>query len=263
MCTFLDRNISIIRLYATITLLLFLSYSYSGLMSHYSPNQVPGHNVYASAPSFGLQQINDSLNDLLLIQGNNSGNNNDTQIRKTFHSDLHEIDYFSDGKTLNATFWLFRDNSSQIQQMQQQLSSQLPSKISLRFGVLIDVDSNSQTGFRGADYDSYIEFSNGNWTRYLYQISTMGIFKLIDVEHLNQSSFRVNSNYAGLGFVSIDTNLRLLNYPEKYQVLFYYSESDDQSASSSYYVDFGSWADIPPPELELITSPKALVLTQG
>lgn len=100
MCTFLDRNISIIRLYATITLLLFLSYSYLGLMSHYSPNQVPGHNVYASAPSFGLQQINDSLNDLLLIQGNNSGNNNDTQIRKTFHSDLHEIDYFSDGKVL-------------------------------------------------------------------------------------------------------------------------------------------------------------------
>lgn len=179
---FHDQNLSGTLLQTTLALFLLPLCTSLGVTLYHSPDQESSHEVYASTPSFGLQQIND---DLLLIQGNDNNTQTTQTTKTTSNSDLHEIDYFSNGETLNATFWLFRDNTSQIQQVQQQLSSQSLFKTSLRFGVLIDIDSNSQTGFKGADYDSYIEFSNGNWTQYLYQISTMGIFRLIDVQHLN------------------------------------------------------------------------------
>jgi hypothetical protein len=49
---------------------------------YHSPDQESSHEVYASTPSFGLQQINDDLNDLLLIQGNDDNNTQTTQTTK-------------------------------------------------------------------------------------------------------------------------------------------------------------------------------------
>ena len=63
---------------------------------------------------------------------------------------------FSDGETLKATLWL----NVGINNYTDYSHNYLLNKIN--YGMLIDADSNTETGYRGADNDFYIELSGGN-----------------------------------------------------------------------------------------------------
>jgi len=41
----------------------------------------------------------------------------------------------------------------------------------ITYGMLIDADSNTKTGYNGADYDFYVESAVGKLSAYLYQLS--------------------------------------------------------------------------------------------
>ena len=45
--------------------------------------------------------------------------------------------------------------------------------------MLIDADSNTKTGYNGADYDLYVEAASGKLNAYLYQLSSTGVYELI------------------------------------------------------------------------------------
>ena len=93
--------------------------------------------------------------------------NSESHLRSNY-TDIKAVDYISDGKTLNATFWL----ASGLKNSSLATFSQPFRKVS--YGILIDADSNTKTGYNGADYDFYVESVGGKVSGYLYQLSSTG-----------------------------------------------------------------------------------------
>jgi hypothetical protein len=49
----------------------------------------------------------------------------------------------------------------------------------ISYGMLIDADFNIKTGYNGADYDFYVESTEGKVSGYLYQLSSTGGYRLV------------------------------------------------------------------------------------
>ena len=123
--------------------------------------------------------------------------------------------------------------------------------------MLINVDSNTKTGYNGADYDFYVEAVGGNLSAYLYQLSSTGGYRLVGSK-INFSQPFSDPNVLR-GSVNLQLDLSSINYPSKYHVLFYTAES----LKSDEVRQFTNWVIIPPPSLQIITSPNNIMIRQG
>jgi hypothetical protein len=198
----------------------------------------------AFSPPFGLQEITNENRHWIQTYGNS-----DPHLRSNY-TDMLAVNYISDGKDLNATIWLASGfESSSIPAYDQPFR-----KIS--YGMLIDADSNTKTGYNGADYDLYLVASSGKLNGYLYQLSSTGMYKL--VKSINRTQVLTDPN-ALRGAVSLDLPLSLIGYPSKYNLLFYTAESYKSNEARQ----FTSWVNIPPPSLEIATSPGSVTIRQG
>jgi hypothetical protein len=235
-------NIGLIKEYFSSTfvksllllLLLFIICSSSSLI----------HRTFATSPSFGLQEITDSRNNWVQTYGNDS-----THL-KSDYTNILAVDYLSDGKVLNATYWL-RSNQENASTYNQPFK-----KVS--YGMLINIDTNTITGYNGVDYDFYIEVVNGKWSQYLYQYSSTGNYALVESKANYTQSFG-GSSTIGPGYVKLQLPLRSINYPSRCSVLFYAAES----YKSNEVRDFTTWVDIPPSILSLLTIPNDITIRQG
>jgi hypothetical protein len=124
--------------------------------------------------------------------------------------------------------------------------------------MLINADSNTRTGYNGADYDFYIEAINGKWSEYLYQYSSTGNYALIGSKTNYTKPFG-GSSFIGPGYVRLRLDLSSINYPSRYSILFYSAESFKTNEDRT----FTSWVDIPPSPLDMLTSPKNITIRQG
>lgn len=127
------------------------------------------NNVLGSSPSFGHQEIRDERHDVIDMCLSNSEasmmcKNSETTQQRNQSNDVISVDYFSDGKTLNSTLWL----QSKIENVSLSYLD-IPS-----FGVFIDADSNTETGWVGIDYQLEMVWNNGTWNNTLYQFSVDG-----------------------------------------------------------------------------------------
>jgi hypothetical protein len=176
--------------------------------------------------------------------------NSDANLKSNY-TDILAVNYISDGKILNATIWLASgfENSSASPAYNQPFR-----KIS--YGMLIDADSNTKTGYNGADYDLYVEVASGKLSGYLYQLSSTGVYKILKSINLTQSLADPN---ALRGAVSLELPLSFIDYPSRYNLLFYAAES----YKSNEVRQFTSWVSIPPPSLEITTSPSNIMIRQG
>ena len=71
----------------------------------------PFHKRMALSPSFELQEMVNKNHHWVQTYGNR-----DTHLKSNY-TDVQSVEYISDGKTLNATFWLasgFKNSSSAI-----------------------------------------------------------------------------------------------------------------------------------------------------
>jgi len=127
----------------------------------------------------------------------------------------------------------------------------------ITYGMLFDVDSNTKTGYNGADYDFYIESLAGKLSGYLYQLSSTGGYRLVGSK-INFTQPFIDSNVLQ-GSVNLQLDLSSINYPSKYDVLFYTAES----FKSDEVRQFTNWVIIPPPNLQLTTSPDNIMIRQG
>ena len=122
--------------------------------------------------------------------------------------------------------------------------------------MLIDADSNTKTGYNGADYDFYVEVAEGKLSGYLYQLSSTGGYRLVgskvNLQYLFHPDDLQNS-------VTLSLDLGSVNYPSRYDLLFYSAES----YKSNEVRQFTSWVNIPPPSLEMTTSPNDIAIRQG
>lgn len=202
---------------------------------------------FASSPSFELQELINENRDWVQTYGNNSDK------LKTSYTDILAVNYISNGETLNSTIWLRSgfDNISAFNLMDNN------SQRKLTYGMLIDADSNTKTGFNGADYDFYVESLAGNLSGYLYQLSTTGGYKLVGSE-INFTHTHSRPSI-GPGYVNLNLALDSINFPSEYSVLFYTAES----YKSNEVRQFTNWVTVPPPSLQISTSPPDITIRQG
>lgn len=201
-------------------------------------------NTSALSPSFDPEALTDRNGDWIQIFGNDSSN------LKTDASNLLGANYLSDGKSLKTTLWLASnsDNSSVYNQ---------PSK-KYGYGMLIKLASYKiNTGFNGADFNYYLEVENGRWSEYLYQLSSTGSQILVYSKTNYTEPF--NGPNVGPGYVKLKLNLSAIDNPSGYGLLFYTRES----FKNNEVRDFGSWVPVPPATVNVLTSPKFLVIRQG
>ena len=205
----------------------------------------------ALSPSFELQEITNENQQWIQTYGNSD------KYLKTNYTDILAVNYLSDGHTLNTTYWLASGLGNST------LSTYTYEEpfIKLSYGMLIDADSNTKTGYNGADYDFYVQSAGGKLSAYLYHLSSTGGYRLLNsIINFSQTAepFDPDPNIM-LGSVNLNLDLSSINYPSKYNLLFYSAES----FMSNEVRQFTSWVTIPPPSLEVITSPNDIMIRQG
>ena len=198
----------------------------------------------ASSPAFELQEITNENPHWVQTYGTSDAH------LKTNYTDIRAVNYISDGKTLNTTIWL----SSGFTSSSPVYNNDPFRKIT--YGMLIDADSNPKTGYNGADYDFYVEVARGKLNGYLYQLSSTGDYIIVGSKNLTQSLHDPN---VLRGAVRFELDLSSIDYPSKYDLLFYTAES----YRSNEVRQFTSWVNVPPPTLEIATSPMDIMIRQG
>jgi hypothetical protein len=207
------------------------------------------NKALAASPAFDQnfitdEKISNQRNDWIQTFGNDS-----SHLRSDY-TNLLAVDYLSDGKTLDTTFWLASnlENASTYSQ---------PLK-RIRYGMLIAIASLPPTsGYNGANYNFYIEAVDGKWSEYLYQLSSTGSSALIESKINYTESF--NGTTIGPGYVKLQLNLNSIKYPTAYGLSFYTAES----YKSNEVRDFTSWIAIPPATIDILTHPANIVVRQG
>lgn len=209
----------------------------------------PFHEAFAASPAFDQLLIPDEhrsnqKNDWVQTYGNDSAN------LRSDHADLLTVDYLSDGKTLDITFWV-ASNSENSSVYSQPLKK-------IRYGVLIAIASlPPNSGYNGANYNYYVEASNGKWSEYLYQLSSTGTSALIESRTNYTEPF--GGPTIGPGYVKLRLNLSSIGSPGVYGLSFYTAESFE----SSEVRDFTRWVAVPRPVIDILTHPLDIVIRQG
>jgi hypothetical protein len=197
----------------------------------------------ALSPSFGKKEIVDPGFDWVNMR---TGQHIQSEKDVPYFTDISSVDYYSDGKTLNATLWTFFPFQNLLKYN------------TVDYGMLIDSDFDNKTGFGGIDYKLEISWDNHTktWTKKLVQWSVNG----------EQRNLTITKNFKGFGengknYVLLSLDLGSILYPDKYKVTFY---ADVQKDSDSDIIsDFTRWIAVPPPNLHISTLPISLSLTQG
>jgi hypothetical protein len=201
-------------------------------------------NAFALSPYFGKQEIRDPSLDWVDMKTKQPVTS--TEGRPYF-TDILSVDYYSDGKILNATLWTFLPFQGN------------PLKYNkVDYGMLIDSDFDKNTGFEGIDYKLEISWDNQTkeWTKKLVQWSVNG-----DQRILNMSKNYTRFSEDGKNYVLLSLDLESILYPAKYKVIFYSDVQKDDS--SDVITDFTRWVAIPPPKLHISTYPTSVTLTPG
>jgi hypothetical protein len=207
------------------------------------------HKVFAASPAFDQvlitdEQTSNQKNDWVQTYGNDS-----THLRSDY-ANILAVDYDSDGKTLDTTFWL-ASNSENASIYSQPLKH-------IRYGMLIAIVSLPQnSGYNGANYNFYIEAVNGKWNEYLYQLSSTGTRSLVYSKTNYTESF--GGPIIGPGYVKLRLDLDSIHSPSSYGLSFYTAES----FKSNEVRDFTSWVGVPPATIKVLTHPKDIVIRQG
>jgi hypothetical protein len=207
------------------------------------------HKAFAASPAFDQvlipdKEIGNQSNDWVQTYGNDS-----THLRSDY-ANILAVDYHSDGKTLDTTFWL-ASNSEKGSIYNQPLKK-------IRYGMLIAIVTLPQnSGYNGANYDFYVEAVNGKWSEYLYQLSSTGTHALIDSKINYTESF--GGPTIGPGYVKLRLDLNSIHSPANYGLSFYTAES----FKSNEVRDFTNWVAVPPATIKVLTHPKDIVIRQG
>jgi hypothetical protein len=193
------------------------------------------------SPSFSNIEIIDPKIDWIDLDTRNFTKGGDRS------TDMESVNYFSDGKTLNATLWLYFPFK-----MQPRLSDE-----NVNYGMYIDADFDESTGFGGIDYKVEIGWNNQSkqWTKVLEKWSHFGEAEVLDNQTISPNSF----SKAGAHYVRLSADLDAMLSPKKYKVVFY----GEVRREGSMRTDFTRTVAIPPLELTVSTSPNSVELKKG
>jgi hypothetical protein len=204
-----------------------------------------------ASSSFSRQDVVDPSDDWV-----NMANitNQQLNVESLFQpADIRGVNFFSNGKILNATIWIdgtFREMP--------------PAEFGrVSYGAYIDADFNEKTGLRGVDYRVETMRENGSqsWSRVFEEWSTSGEPRQIDTID-NHTGF----SKEGERFVTIYADLEAMGSPDRFRIVFF-AETDNglplEQPESRWYADYTNWIFLPPPDFALSTIPEFVTLDQG
>ena len=205
--------------------------------------------TFAVSPPFDESLISDKeiinqKSDFIQTYGNAS-----THLGSDY-ANILAVNYVSDGKTLNTTFWL-ASNSGNASVFSQHDKS-------IRYGMLIAIVTLPEnSGYNGANYDFFVEAKDGKWSEYLYQLSSTGSRALVYSKENYTLPF--GGSTIGPGHVNLRLDLDAIHSPSNYGLSFYTAES----FKSNEVRDFTNWIAVPPEPINIMTDPKDSVMRQG
>jgi hypothetical protein len=201
-----------------------------------------------NSPQFERQEIRDGKSDWIdMLTGETSET---SDIVGPAYTDIDSINYFSDGRSVNATFWL--------RSISELFESNNISKIKqVYYGILIDSDFNNDTGYQGIDYQVEVKWNDtsNKWIRSFNEFSANGHTRNISNIDIDHKNF-LNKNS---GSIILGVDMKPMLFPDKYR-LFFYSYS---LSSGTYLLDAVRWVYVPPPEFTISTNPEILTLVPG
>ncbi len=234
-------------------------------------------NALAYSSSFTRQGIIDPLNDAIKL--NSCIPTPPVKLTKYLYrsdssTDIDSINYFSNGKSLNATIWLngviedppnfsYRKSSNEtILKICGSFEEQpKPTTSRLVYGMLIDADSNNATGKGGADYQVELQWDDAHkkWFKIFAEYSPLGQQKVLNITNSSQIGHSItNPEYPN--YIALSADLNSMGSPNNYRVAFYSGIVYD---FTTQYWDFSNWVDVPPPKFHMSTSPSPVILTKG
>jgi hypothetical protein len=193
------------------------------------------------SPTFSNEEILDPMTDWIDLETRNYTKGGDRS------TDIVSVDYFSDGKSLNATLWLYFPFK-----MQPRLSDE-----NVNYGMYIDADFDANTGYGGIDYIVELAWNNQSkqWTKVLEKWSHSGKQLVLDNQTLSPDIF----SKPGAHYVRLWADLDAMLSPNKYKVIFY----GEVRREGSLRTDFTRSVAIPPLELTVSTSPNSVEFRKG
>jgi hypothetical protein len=205
-------------------------------------------NVFALSPAFGRQEIANPW-----YHWNDMQSGEETNLGPEY-TNIHSVTYSSDGRFLNSTLW-FPSLSGLTS------SNGKPSADVIAYGIMIDADLNSDSGFQGVDYELQISWNNDTktWTQTLIEYASDGNSRRI-------SPAADDTNFTGFtekdkNYVKLDLDLKSILYPPRYRIFFYAYSLENNN--KSWLLDAVRWIYVPPPEFSMSTSPATLDITAG
>jgi len=235
-------------------------------------------NALAESPSFTRQGIIDPLRDAIRL--NSCTPTPPVKLtnylyRPDSSTDIDSVNYFSNGKSLNATIWLhgpiedppnfsYRKSSNEtILKVCNAMANELPelATSSLVYGMLIDADSNNATGKGGADYQVELQWDDihKKWFKIFGEYSPLGQQKILNITNFSQMGNSI-TNPDHPNYIILSADLNSMGSPNNYRVAFYSGIVYD---FTTQYWDFSNWVDVPPPKFYMSTSPSPIILTKG
>ena len=159
-------------------------------------------------------------------------------------SNIQGISQFSDGKTLYATMWLLGPAPEE--------PSEFGAKV-LSYGVLVDSDSNVDTGESGVDFQKEISWRNDSngWIGSLVEYASSGNKNLI-----NKSTI---PDFEDKTSLPLTLDLKSITSPNKFRVAYYVMHT----YTGGRTIDMTSWIDVPPAKFSLLPLQENLVFTKG
>ena len=239
------------RLLLLLSLLLLLITTIS-----YAPLAIS--KVLADSPSFSRQEVGDDERDGININGLAGTQTVDDYKDPLDNStDILKITYLSDARNLNASLWLGGNFTK---------DPAAKGAEAMVYGMLVDIDSNPQTGFQGVDYQLEVQWMNSSkiWNMFLGEYPSVDnaslrdpaeYLKILDIKQ-NYTDFFVDNK----PYITLSLPLDDVAFPSKFEAMYYGIVIYD---SSNMVVDLGSWIDIPPADLAISTLPNPVIIRQG
>ena len=223
-------------------------------------NSVLNGNVLGVPPSFPRELVIDDANDSEIFSF--SGNTRCLAIKESPYPDLSAVSYMSDGKFLNATFWL----SGPFEKKPMSLfRSPL---YSMSIGTISDYKKT------GVDYTISIQWDpiNGVWSKTINEYSPNDERVLNRVTKYNvsfdntpviktASLFGISQQNITKGHVNLSLDLTDIGSPENYFLLFQVADILNDKGMNCIVSDISdNAAFIPSPKFSISTSEGPLIL---
>lgn len=226
-------------------MILLVGVSYHIITVYYSDIVVisAAYASSSSSPPFVRQEVKDSTRD--------GWDHSETEFTSSHNfTDIIAISYSSDGRFLNATFFL------------QTPFVESPSNSFTAYGMLIDADSDYNSGWQGYDYMARISWdSNTNsWYYLLQEWSSVSITRVLE-EKPNIAGFFDTQDQNR--YVHIFLDLDKISSPKAYRILFF-TDYDFQQGNQYHEIsDYSNVVHIPPPDFTISTTPNSVSLRPG